>query len=222
MESTTPFDAAEHEKILKVCREREHHQGRGFVADGPIDPALWPDAQPRVLLLLKEAYWDQSTEWDLCNALRREWGGPRWQIWWRAAYWVRGIQALWRGNHVDPNRSESNDADATSALFSAAVVNVKKSGGTSQSEHEELVQAVARDGDVILDQVRILSPDIIVCGGTWEIASNLLTADQLEDRIWHKDDVLLIDFYHPANRYPNALNYYALLYLVRRGRSLLK
>ena len=64
-------------KLLKKWEaiDGEHQH---FIADGIIDTKRWNSVPRKVLFLLKEAYdsREDAPDWDLCELIRDEWGGP--------------------------------------------------------------------------------------------------------------------------------------------------
>jgi hypothetical protein len=210
----------EHESLWKDWRSRSHHVGRGFVTDGVIDPTRWQRSDRRVLFLLKEAYGDPSpsvpVDWDLCEYGRKvtevgNLGG----MFWTLAYWS---YALNRGSPdgVPPFPDDQIALDqAKESLLSAAIVNVKKSGGVSASDLGDLRQYVKLDGDLLRQQIQMLQPQIVVCGNTWSLIQELWPdARKVYDHLWKvPGQFLIIDFVHPAHRGLGWLRYYALGFL---------
>src|SRR3981081_4586709 len=114
--------------LLSEWAERQHHRRKGFIGDGIIDASRWAGARRKVVLLLKEAYGEHrgSGDWDLCKVIREEWKGPKYPIWWQAAYWCYAAQ------NTVPRIPELPEREtATDALCQAAFVNIKKSNGSS-------------------------------------------------------------------------------------------
>ncbi len=90
MEAHAVFDPGEHEALLDEWKAQPQHIGRGFVSDGPLDPARWSQAGYRVLFLLKEAYSEpgNTTDWDLREYLRDRVADHRLGFtFWNVAYW---------------------------------------------------------------------------------------------------------------------------------------
>ena len=102
------------------------------------------------------------------------------------------------------------------ALKKIAVVNVKKSEGKSGSSWDELVEVVKRDKDFIRREIEIIKPNVLVCGNNASLlhtiySDKLTELEQLKRKLYCRiENMLIIDFYHPANQFPKFMNYYTL------------
>jgi hypothetical protein len=205
-----------HEALLDEWAKRDHHVGKGFIRDGIIDPARWPNANLKILLLLKEAY-GEGVDWDLREAIREEWQGPKYNIWWNAAYWCYAAQNAVPSIPAFPSQDDARAA-SVEALLSSSAINIKKSSGVSSSDDDDIQMYIENDGDLLRKQVTLISPEIIIFGNTWWFVRHLWPrARQIYDLVWQDDSTLLIDFWHPANRFPHALNYYSIGCLIQNG-----
>ncbi|MBX9906080.1 MAG: hypothetical protein K2Y31_17170 [Burkholderiales bacterium] len=208
-----------HEQLLSRWCELSHHRNKPFIKDGIIDIHRWEHAPRKVLLLLKEAYGEEdATEgYDLRKVIRDEWNGPKYKIWWTAAYWCYAIHHSKSTFSKFPSDDEAY-ALASESLLSSATINVKKSNGKSISDSDEITQHAMRDGDLIRLQIELINPEIVICGNTWGAVQHLWPdAVPTYDLVWKHDSRYFIDFWHPANQFPNALNYYALGCLLQNG-----
>lgn len=211
-----------HEQLLTRWSEMPHHRGKSFIKDGIINIDLWNRAPKKVLLILKEAYGEQdaSEGYDLRQVISEEWRGPKYKIWWTAAYWCYAIH---QSTGAMP-RIPSNDqcyALASQSLLASATINVKKSDGKSFSDFNDIAQHAQVDGEFLRAQVELINPEIIICGNTWEAISHLWpNAVSTYDFVWKDSSRFFIDFWHPANQFPNELNYYALGCLLQNGGAL--
>jgi hypothetical protein len=79
---------------------------------------------------------------------------------------------------------------------------VKKIAGREKSKPVELTRYVRNDGDLIREQIELLNPTVVVCGGTWKLANLLIPGlslskpysfDQADGRIW-------LSCFHPSLR----------------------
>jgi hypothetical protein len=194
------------------------HAGKGFILDGIIDEARWRSARRKVLLLLKEAYDEPGvTEgFDLRAVIRDRWKGAKYNIWWNAAYWCYAAQAQ---SGVPPlPASEAEYVAANEALLGAAVVNVKKSDGRSESSETDIARYATLDGSLLKEQIRLIHPEIVICGSTFGAVRDLWpAAAQAYDLLWKCDGMLIVDFWHPANQFPKKLNYYCLGCILEGG-----
>jgi hypothetical protein len=104
------------------------------------------------------------------------------------------------------------------SLLSSACLNIKKSAGDSNSNNDDVQFYADHDGDLIKREIELISPDIVISGSTWWAVKQLWpAARQVYDLVWKTDTLSFIDFWHPANQFPNALNYYALGCLIQNG-----
>lgn len=210
-----------HKAVLKKWQSRPPHDTHTFVSDGPIDPNRWLKAERRVLFLLKEAYWEDRREktWDLPTLIREDWKGPRKKMWWSLGYWAYGIQRLTSGQIPSNPQAGQLWNEVKESVLASAVVNIKKSGGRSSSSDDDLRRYVDADGDLLEQQVACLSPHVVVCCKTWGLVKNILwpSAEKISERVYNIDGMLVLDFWHPANRYPDVMNYYTVVALLHRA-----
>ena len=87
-------------------------------------------------------------------------------------YWAYGIQRLRKGHIPVSPFSEELWKEVTESVLATSLVNIKKSGGRSSSNKDDLEQYVAQDSRLIGEQVKCLSPHVIVCCGTWTLVRN--------------------------------------------------
>lgn len=198
-----------------------------FIRDGVVNEKVWygENNKKRILFVLKEAYGGVAA-WSLADELKRR--APWSSIWKRVAEWTYGIQnttgdKIARYEPASISMSENNEW-----LNQIAVVNMKKSGGTSSSKYEEILLYADYDKLELRKQIEIIDPEIIVCGSTFS-AINSLYDNQIRtkeiycDNWYYFTDViggknrLVIDYYHPANHYPALLNYYGLINIYQQA-----
>lgn len=213
----------EHEKLLEEWKSLPHHLNRSFIPDGIIDPVRWAKSSRKILFINKEAYDGDGTEaegFDLRKLIRCEWdGSPKGGAYKVIAAWAYALQ------HASPDPSVPFPRwtlilpeDAREALLSCAVMNIKKSGGKPSSNHQDLATYVEKDGAMIKRQVELINPEIIVCGHVWYLIKKLWPdAKSVYDEVDEADGRIVIDFWHPSNRYPEEMNYYALVALIQNA-----
>ena len=109
--------------------------------------------------------------------------------------------------------------EVTEALLASAVVNVKKSGGRSSSSDDDLRRYVVEDGDLLKKQVACLNPHVVVCCNIWHLVREDVWphAKRVSELVHSMDGMLVLDFWHPANQYPNVMNYYTALALLHQA-----
>jgi len=203
--------AEKHVVLMKRWSEKPLHKDNDFIEDGIIDLSRWQNTDKKILLLLKEAYGDYG---DLCWLIRDEWKGPKYKVWWTASYWLYALHKMTSGQ-IPAFPKEQKDFDAcTEFLLSAAVVNIKKSNGTSSSDYDDILRYAREDADLLREQISLINPEIIVCGYTYDYFTEFWrgSIEQVGDTgfISRTGNHLLVNYWHPANQYPNELCFYAL------------
>lgn len=194
------------------------HKNNVFIRDGVVCPETWFSQKIRPLFLLKEAY-GGTEDWDLIkdHLLVHKRIDKMWE---RISGWTKGILST-----TDASLSPfiNDDPDITSYgneyLKKIAVINIKKSGGKSASEFDDISTYALFDKDRLKSQFEICDPTIIICGYTSSYLETILDKDFREPRndnlYYHIElnghDVLVIDYWHPANHYPDLMNHYSFL-----------
>ena len=210
-----------HQAVLEKWKKRPLHATETFVSDGPIDPDRWLEIPRRVLFLAKEAYGytGPGETWDLPKLVREEWKGPKFNFWWTLGYWAYGIQRLTNGGPIPSNPKASELwKEVTESVLASAIVNIKKSGGCPSSDDDDLRKYVHADRDLIERQVECLSPHVMVCCNTWHLVKDVWRhAEQISEQVHNIDGMLMLDFWHPAARYPDVMTYYTVEVLLHRA-----
>lgn len=206
------------------CKFSIDHAKKGFISDGVISPDEWSNQGVKILFVLKEAYNDNVSKYNLCDNLRKDgpWGG----VWNRCAEWCYGVTSANQVCPIPRYKTLSHGA-ANQYLKRMAVVNLKKSDGNSSSSMPEIEQYVEYDKEEIRREIEIINPQIVICGSVFYLLQRHIYGDSLlgggefagkwNDNWYYWTTALtgrptlVIDFYHPANHFPAVLNYYALM-----------
>ncbi len=192
-----------------------NHGNNRFIPDGIVNPEVWNDlSHKRILYVLKEAYTDDPEGFDLAKWLS---GAPDIKIWNRIARWTNGLQhttaeTVFKYEHEPPEEVNKE------CFFQIAVINLKKSGGVSESVYEEIGAYAEADREEIIKEFELIDADIIVCGYTFGILMDKVFKVEYKKNpdnwAYYMDlcgrERLVIDYYHPANQYPDLSNYYAV------------
>jgi len=100
------------------------------------------------------------------------------------------------------------------ALRSSALVNVKKTGGKGSTALHELLPYVQRDKELILEELRIIDPEVIIMGlSNPPVIRHVLFPDVkwkssgYDILIGNWEGCTLIDFYHPSSYNASAASY---------------
>jgi hypothetical protein len=214
-----------HEELLREWEQLERHRGNCFIRDGVIDLAQWHLAKRKVLFLFREAYQSDpaSGGYDLCRLIREVWKGPKGNMWWTVTNWAymaqHGSPTCIPGFSDLPARKKRKEA-----LLATAVVNVKKSKGKKSSNLLDILEYAKKDRDLIRQQVAVIEPDMVICGGISEAFDVLWGSDAkplYDRRVYRVGDQFFVDFWHhPASQFPKRLKYYALAALLQNGGCL--
>ena len=197
-----------------------------FVEDGIVCPELWFAQQVRPLFLLKEAYGGTS-DWSLLKHLMENSQviGPTWR---KVIQWTYGILGTDVGSIPIFDANEIDQIKYGNGLLKhIAVMNVKKTSGKPNSEMKIIKNAAEKDKYELRKQIALCDPTVIICGYTME-ALNIIMEN--EDGVKIKDEsnrnqnwyykfelngkeIIVLDYYHPSNQFPDLLNYYALMHI---------
>jgi len=95
-----------------------------------------------------------------------------------------------------------HNANITEGLEKLAVINLKKTGGGNISELSEIREHALENRELIHKEIEIINPDLMVCGGNFDIVCELLdipfTVSNSGARIAKYKGKLLLDFLHPG------------------------
>lgn len=208
-----------------------NHKKNVFIYDGVVCPEKWFASAIRPLFLLKEAYGtfkageDTKTyggnpaNWDLIkDFLLSDWKIKR-VLWKRVSQWTSGLLETTSTDIAPFADNTDMSYFGNQYLKRSAVINVKKSAGQKNSHDDDVMHYAKHDHEELREQLELLAPTVIVCGSTFEFLKTFMGADtkftcisercylmQLKER-----DIIVLHYYHPSNRYPSILNYYALM-----------
>ncbi len=211
----------EQENGLFAEWKKNIHNGY-FVADGVVNEHIWKNAAVKVLYLLKEPN-GADEEWDERTYLAEYSKDivPRSQTINAVVKWQYGIVY---GSSIPWDKVEKETAKKEvqqTMLSQICLVNMKKTAGGASVDEKKFAAYWAETFNVsnLQKQLSLYKPDIVVCGGG---SGYLCRLKGWENNIWqqtcrginyHKEDnVIYIDFWHPANRGVSGnVLYYTLL-----------
>lgn len=200
-----------HDDLMKKWADQELHKGRHFIMDGIIDADRWAKSPIKTVALLKEAYGGYD---NICSLIKDEWAGPKYKLWWTVSYWLYAINEI-SGCRVPiaPGNNEAYDK-CRDYLLASAVINIKKSNGNSTSNMEDLGKYAEADKELLKQQVDFIKPNVIICCNTFELLKKFWGSDLVSigktGYLYKSGGYLLIDYWHPANYYPDHLCFYGL------------
>ena len=195
------------------------HLNSIFVTDGIVCPEKWFSQSVRPLFLLKEAYNGES-DWDLIeDTLTNENRHIR-KIWKRVSEWTRGLLET-TGENIAAYTSYEQDISKynNEYLKSIAVVNIKKSRGKEISDMDEIRAYAEFDKKLLKAQLALCDPTVIICGYTASCIDSIFDIEmrsECNDNLYYfitlnGKQVVVIDYWHPSNQYPDIMNYYGLM-----------
>lgn len=182
------------------------------IADGIIDFEKYSNSTFKILWILKEPYdhFDKSKKafgggWHIREAINTKTnfnqfvGGKR--TFSKMIYVNYGIQNGLLRKEMKP---VEKTPEMLEALKSSAYINIKKIPGQTSSTPKVIQQFYNKDKEIILQQIDTIKPNIIICGGTFNLLVNDLKLKQI---VKHNsvsyvstEKFIIIRAYHPSYR----------------------
>lgn len=125
-----------------------------FISDGVVDFLNYET--PHILFVLRDM--NCGDERDLCEDLKDHGSGHK--TWNNVGRWIK---ALLDGDDEYPY--DMSSPKRAEQLRRVAVMNLKKEGGTSRVNGEELTESVEKHRSYIFREIELCDPDIIICCG---------------------------------------------------------
>lgn len=210
---------------------KEKHKSAGhkyFISDGIVNEAEWENVSPKICFFLKEAYSRDGSSWSLTKWINN---GALVRMWNKVAEWTNGL--LHTTSDFIPKYSYIDDKTKSKCLKSISIVNTKKSDGLSNSDWNDLLFYAQDDSKLLKQEIDLINPDIIICGYTGSLLRVVYGASVCDSKVNNDgminaddfkkngyaivDGRIIIDYYHPANQFPNMLNYYTICSLYQQA-----
>lgn len=193
------------------------HKNNVFIKDGVVCPESWFQQDIRPLFLLKEAY-GGTQDWDLIHDYLRK-PAPISNLWKQVSMWTSGLLSTNTDYCATYLSNEPISQFDNEYLRKIAVVNVKKSHGDKNSNMNEICAYADFDKDYLREQLKLCDPTVIVCGYTGSaldiIFDKKIRKSRNDNLFYHMTlnghDVIVLDYWHPSNHYPDLMNYYGLM-----------
>jgi hypothetical protein len=176
-----------------VLEESDH-----FVEDGIICQENWDSANRKILFILKETNDYKGSISRLINdavTVR-----PKSKLWLRPTFhnigrWAYGL--LNQTDSVAPYKAANKERKNT--LLSCAFINVKKTSG-GRTAGKAVEESAIKYASFLRRQIEIISPDIIVFGGTYQIMKNHVLPEmgKVSYRVHKYKGMICINANHPA------------------------
>lgn len=197
-----------------------NHRDGVFIRDGVVCPEEWFSQTTRPMFLLKEAYAGEA-DWDLCKEHLLSTDKKMSHMWMKVCQWTEGIFNTTREKIHTYHPGMMDTYYGNEWIKRIAVVNVKKSAGKKKSSMEEINKYAEFDRVELCKEIELCDPTIIICGYTISSLNIIFGQDikdynNLDDN-WiyctkiNDHNVIVIDYYHPADRCPDLMSYYGLM-----------
>jgi hypothetical protein len=191
-------------KELEQLYNQWRKPGQHFVSGGVVDENLFDSAEVKLMILLKEVNDpDQLEDWSLVDLINdqinRQHFYPTWR---RVGEWSFGLeQGFPSYQSIVGHMVEAN---ITNGLQNIAATNLKKSGGAGESVYEVIRQHAFAEKELWTKEIEIIKPDVVICGGTFGIAQEVLEFEAIScgsGALYGKSlNTIFIGFYHPVYR----------------------
>lgn len=203
-----------------------NHADNVFIKDGIVCKTQWNSQKIRPLFLLKEAYHKENVPfWHLIDDHLLLKDNTTSTLWKRVSEWAYAIMNTTEYSiaEYDPKlwyEKLNFNYYGNEYLNKIAVMNIKKSNGKEISDMNEIQAYAEYDKKELKQQIEEINPTIIICGYTFQyleliLGKNIKKENYNENWFYfhtldNGQEVLIIDYYHPANQYPKLLNYYGI------------
>lgn len=194
------------------------------IYDGVADTKSYLLTKPKVMVVLKEPYDDTSKDnlgriipygggWDFPLLLKKQSEARAWpnRTWQRVVYAIYGFR---NGKHYSEMDYIRNDPEMGDVLLDTCWINLSKMPGLTSSSDNKWRKAFDDNWkDIFVEQVNLYNPDVIIFGGTFDLAGSYVMENQVNGEIvWSDDrnlsltkyrhkDKLILAAAHPAVRH---------------------
>jgi hypothetical protein len=191
------------------CKWKDARPNYDFISDGILDYNVWIKQCPKILFILKETKDDyyklnQPVPADKVNGL----------FWFNIARWTYAIKELYYKNLASlifPNNDELKKE-----INEIAIVDIKKTNEEKTlSEKVDIIKYADDDREFLMEQIEIINPQVIVCGGTFEEYKNHIyngeitnnnmikykCSGSIDSSVWKHRHRIVFYFYHPSSRF---------------------
>ena len=192
---------------LKSLYNSWKQPGLQFVSGGVVDEPSYCSSSPKLMMLLKEVNDPNSDEnWSLVDLIQKQIDDRDnhefLDTWRNVGIWSYGVH-----NGYAPYQDivkYYKQENLASGLQCIATTNLKKSGGGGISNYDEIKANALKQKDLWTEEIKIMKPDVVICGGTFSIVKEILGFDEITCSSGADTgralDTLFVDFYHPQYR----------------------
>lgn len=173
-----------------------------FNLDGPLTQSYFSSSM-RLLFLLKETNGTKENidiRESILNSLdnkKSKWSHGRSSVLRRVGLWSQGIL-----NYDDNITYENARKKRLERLVfeKIAYINIMKSSGKNRTSDKKLSEFVQSHKTEIKQQIELLKPNIVICGGTFSVVKNHIfcSMEKISDELFWADGIFFIKSCHPA------------------------
>jgi hypothetical protein len=175
--------------LFEQWRSNNKEYENNFAPDGIVNEDQWNKAKKKILVILKET---NEYNKDIRELINRH-------PWREIGRWSYGIQSLYTTPTLIPDYDKADENFAEFCRMTA-VINLKKSSGKQVADYTEVSKCAEMDKAFIKSEIMIISPDIVICGGTFEICTKIfLQPKKIKERLYEITEfgnLLWIDYIH--------------------------
>lgn len=176
-----------------------------FIKGGVINEEDYSSAPIKVLFILKEVN-SNDNNWSLVDLVNRQVQERKfYDIWDTIGLWSCAIFNGFKSyNEIRKIANYFANSGLCESLTQIATTNIKKTCGGGQSNSNEIWDYGRRDRDFLLEEIEIINPDVVICGGTFTMIKEIYGLNIQECCTGvlystHKNK-LFIDMPHPRAR----------------------
>ena len=193
------------QEIIERSKNPNYNFDKGYIIDGVADIEAYIETKPRIAWILKEAWGDNGTGWDLSSDVIAEQNSstissiPSFK---RVAYVSGGI-------HTDREWDDlpwiNQDEDLASSIKKVAWLNISKIAGDTSSPDSRIATAFEVWNDILKKQLDNFDPQVIILGNTFKWVEKFLGIENIapikNDSAWayvRRDNKVIIWAFHPS------------------------
>ena len=182
------------------------------IYDGVADAKSYLLTKPKVMIVLKEPYDDTAKDnhgrtipygggWDFPMLLKAQSEDHVWpnRTWQRVIYAIYGFR---NGKHYSEMDSIQKKPIMGDVLLDTCWINLSKMPGFTSSSDNKWKKAFDDNwNDIFVEQVKLYNPDVIIFGGTFDLAGSYVMDNQINGEIvWSDDRQLSLTKYRHKDR----------------------
>jgi len=182
---------------------KEYKSQRNFFRDGVFNESKFKSSKVKILFLLKEINGNENDSWDLREIVKDNT---------RSATWINAgkIHYILNNNYPHYNNILNlNEQEITQSINSIASINLSKKAGKGKANYSRIYKEATDKFRLWKTQIDIINPDIVICGGTFDIVQELFEKNKIIDKkeiketsngmnYFYHNKMPFIDFVHPA------------------------